>query len=223
MGQLDVYSVTLVGSLYSQQTVNVFFYEQTNAFVPLVPTAAQALAQEWDAQIAPPIANLVSRDVTFTSVSVRNLFNIADAYDLLISRQGSGGGATPAEADSMSAFNAYDFELNGTNAAVRNGRKRFPGVNEVYVTDGVVTTAGFLSGTVAAVETALESPVNIGVLLPSPVFYPVIVKRVREGIDPNYTYRLPRTIGEKIVSVISTVAFNVLITSQISRKIGIGV
>jgi hypothetical protein len=213
----DVYELTLAQVDRGQTVNNVFFYHQQYEFVTTLPTHAQVLAEEWRDQILPAIRAFQPAEILTTGVRVRNLFNVSDGYDLALSLAGLGGAA-----EQYSTFNAVGFALNGDNPAVKNGAKRFTGINEVHVDDGVISGA-VMPGLLNNVADALEQPVLVGLVIEDPVFVPVIVKRVREGVPGSYTYRLPETTVEAVLSQVVVAVWNAIITSQLSRKIGVGI
>ena len=217
----DLYEVTLKGRLFEQETDNIFHYHQALDFVTTNPTKAQSLAEAWIAQKLDSIVQLVTNDVTFLAVDVKNLFDIADSYTALISVPGESGGA--GAQDTMSAFNAISFTLQPETAAAGKGAKRFPGVNETNQTDGIVTNTTVLTTLAPACADAMSSPVEIGLIIPDPVFVPVLIHRVRSGTPGNYTYRLPATTGEAVFSRIAVALFNIVVKHQISRTLGVGV
>jgi hypothetical protein len=213
----DVYELTLEQVDRGQTVNNVFFYHQQYEFVTTLPTHSQVLAEEWRDQILPAIRAFQPEEILTTGVKVRNLFNVSDGYDLALSLSGLGGAA-----EQYSTFNAVGFALNGDNPAVKNGSKRFTGINEVHVDDGVIS-GSVMPGLLNTVADALEAPVLVGLVIEDPVFVPVIVKRVREGAPGSYTYRLPETTVEAVLSQVVVAVWNAIITSQLSRKIGVGI
>jgi len=214
----DAYELTLKQLDRGQQANNIFCYYQALEFVTTTPTKAQVLAENWADQILPAILGVQPAEVLTTGVSVKNLFDESDAYELGLSESGTFTG----DRDLLPTFNAYGFQLNGDNPAVKNGAKRFAGVWEDYVTDGVITGSS-LTTPLDALSTALEAYVTVGTIIMDNVFEPVIIKRVRSGTSPNYTYRMPENTGELVRSKIVVALWNAVITSQLSRKIGIGV
>jgi hypothetical protein len=111
--------------------------------------------------------------------------------------------------------------MTGETHAVRRGAKRVAGVPDVWEASGTIYDPdGVAAGT--ALAEAMGRPVQVGLLLPSDVFFPVLVKRVRSGISGAYEYRLPESSGETVKTRIINVLFKILTTSQVSRKIGVG-
>lgn len=217
MGVSDVYELTLHQVDRGQVVENVFYYKEMLDFVSTTPTKAQVLAENWVAQILPKVSLVQPEEIRTTGVTVKNLFNVSDGYDMALSVPG--GFTTDRQLEST--FNAIGFKLNGSNPAVKNGAKRIGGVFEDYVDDGVITGATLITKCNDLAD-AFEQFVTVGLIIMDNVFMPVIVKRIRSGTPGNYTYRLPETTGESIVSQIVVALFNAVITSQLSRKIGVG-
>jgi len=217
----DIYETTLKGTLFGQQINNVFFYYQDLEFVTTNPTKAQALVEGFEAQVVDVIMEMITSDYSLASVTARNLFDTSDAYELLLSGGGvlSGG----ASLDTMTAFTAYGFKLQTEDHSVKPGAKRFAGVAESEQTDGIVTGTTMLSTLAPDTADALAAPIQIGTLITDPVFVPIVVKRVRSGSPGSYSYRLPETSGEAVFSRVVAALFEVLVTSQVTRKIGVGI
>lgn len=215
----DLYELTDVQTFQGQLVVNVYYYHQELEFVPGPPTRAQVLAENWVTQKLPSVTGCQAGDVTHTSVSVRNLFDPGDQFEKLISVTGNYAGGGNQE--TLPAFNALSFTLSGDNAAVRSGKKRLAGIPEPTQSDGVIVDPGFVANG-AALSAALAGYVTVGAVIQDNVFAPVVIKRVRTGTPGNYQYRLPQTSAEAVISRIAAAAFDLLVTSQLSRKIGVG-
>lgn len=214
----DIYMITDQQRLYGQQVLNVYFYTQSVAFSPTAPTIAENLASAFLGQVIPDILAVQTGDLVHTGIVVRNLFNASDQFELPISLPGTDAGAA---SDTISGFEAIGFELAGSNAAVRNGQKRIAGLAGSAVTDGVITSAGHITllNTLCA---ALEDPILDPTTMTVDTWFPCVVKRVRSGAPGSYEYRLPENLAESVISLVVDVLFDVIITSQVSRKIGIG-
>lgn len=214
----DIYELVDHQTLFSQNCENVFFYRQDLEFVTTDPTNAQVLAENWIAQKLDRIRGIQSNDLLHVGVDVRNLFDVSDAYTVSISLAGTAAGT-----DTLGSFEAWSYPLEGTNPAVRNGFKRIAGVGEQWQTDGVFSGDGTQIAAMDAAGDAMTEFVTVGLVIPDNVFKPVIVKRVRSGVAGSYTYDLPTSEGAAVWSQIAVAAWKLLITSQISRKIGIGI
>lgn len=212
----DIYEVVDVQALYEQQVLNVYFYEQRGAFVPLSGTVAQNLAEEWNESILPTILPFQHPALTHVETRVRNLF---DATDAGVSVSGIPGTASSAT-DALPGFVATGFSLKTDNASIRPGAKRIAVQPESYVTDGVLTGGALTQA--AAIADVLAAPITGGLIITDDIMFPVVVKRVRSGSPGTYEYRLPETSGEAVVGTIIEALFDAVVTSQISRKIGVG-
>ncbi len=213
----DVYELTVKGTFVGQEWNCVFFYDERLIYVNTLPTNAQVVAEAFREQVLPLMQNCCVADVLFDRLIVKNLFNPADAYTLVVGGTGTGGLGNSY----MGTFSAYSFELQGETAVTRLGAKRLPGVIEEVVIDGMVTDAAFI-GNLTDFAMAVATPLEVGTLITDPVYVPVIVKRVRSGSPGAYLYRLPTTISEKVVNTIVSVLVDLLVTTQNTRKIGVG-
>lgn len=219
MSLFDVYEVTHVQSLFEQEVNNVYFYQERSVFVTTYPTVSQLVAERFVAQILPKVNAVQTADLKNVSIRVRNLFNAADSFELII----SGTGSIASVNQTMPAFNAFGFTLAGDTAAVKPGAKRIAGVDEAFNQNGVFNGTAMQIGFFTALADTFKEPLTVGLIIQGDVFYPVLVKRVRSGTKGNYTYKLPTDLLSTVVSTIITTSFNLLITSQTSRKVGIGI
>ena len=216
----DIYELTDVQKLFDQQVLNVYFYQQVTAVIPISPTpnVAAVMADEFaNSALFTAIRSVQSTALEHQGIYVRNLFDSSDQYDLLGSWFGTSGGAAAI----TTTFDAVGFRENSNNGSVRDGAKRLAGLEDGTQTDGVIVGAGTLTA-LAGIANEMEASIFAGVILPIATWEPVVVKRVRSGTPGNYEYRLPENSGELIFGKIIEVLFNVLITSQVSRKVGVG-
>lgn len=218
MAQNDVYEVTLTQRFRGQTMNNVFQLRQELAYTPTGTTVAFDLATRFAATFVPLLTTWQSIDVVTTAVRARNLFDVSDDYTLSLAVPGS----APATASTMPTFTAVGFLLDGDNAAVKNGAKRFAGIGEESVEDGVITN-GTLLIQLADLAEAMTSFITGGAGLAELIWKFVIVKRIRSGVAGAYEYRMPENVGETVFSRVINAALKVLLTSQVSRKIGVGV
>lgn len=203
----DVFQLVDEQVVRGQQVLNVYFYEQAAA---TAGNGAEQLVTSWIDQIMPGITGWQTDDVLHTSVYAKNLFNESEAYTELLSVSGTGGSS-----DIMTTFNAVGYQLIGDNAAVRDGAKRYAGIYEGAVTDGVITDPTQM-GLLDDLADLLFAGLLVG--LAPDVFLPVVVGRILEG----GVYRLPTTQGEAVVSQVIDSLWNPEVTSQVSRKVGRG-
>lgn len=213
----DLYELVDEQTSNGQQVFNVYFYRTGALFVTTTPTNAQVLAENWADQILPDLIGVQSDQVTHNRVSVRNLYDPADSFAADISVPGF-----VVSAEVLPNFNAYPFKLAPDTAAVGQGAKRLAGVPEAAQQNGVVTD-GLTLTRLATASAAMEAAVQVGLILPSDVFFPAIVKRVRTGVSGSYEYSLPTVRGTGVWANVLSALFDVLLTSQVSRKIGVGI
>lgn len=213
----DIYELTDKQTFRGQEVFNVYFYEVDETFVTTEATIAKVLGDNWIDQILPDIIGCHSAEVVHTQVSVRNLYDVADSYVTDISVAGLDTGS-----DVLPNFSAYPFQLAGETTAVKKGAKRIAGVPETAQTNGVVTDTSVLTALANAGD-AMSRAVQVGLVIMSDVFFPVLVKRERDGVSGAYTYKLPHTRGAGVTTRIVSALFNVLVSSQVSRKIGVGI
>jgi hypothetical protein len=218
MAVQDIYEVTLHQQLFGQQVENVYFYREDLDFVSTAPTKAQVLAENFVSQKLDRIRAVQTGDLLYTGIDVKNLMNDADAFSESLSLPGTASGGN----DTLGSFEAWSYPLQGDNPSVRDGFKRLAGVVETWQTDGVFNGDGAQIASMTAAGTAMTEYVTVGLIIMDNVFRPVVVKRVRSGTPGNYTYDLPHVTADVHYSTIVTALFKLLVTSQISRKIGVG-
>lgn len=208
MGSIgDVYEVVDHMLMEGQEVLNVYFYRLDT---PVVGNAAEMAVASYIGQVLPDVIAIQQNDVVHMEVSARNLFNESETWSELISEPGDGAD------DTLPIFNAVGYRLVGSNSAVRDGQKRYAGISEDVVTDGVVDSAGMIT-LMTTLAATLAAGLFIG--LDADALIPVIVGRILES--PG-VYRLPNNAGEAVLSEIVDALFNVEVTSQTSRKIGSG-
>ena len=211
----DIYELTVNQRFLDQKCANVFFYKEVNLVIPVGVTTSQVIADQFLTQVVPSIRLIQTNDVTIDGIAVRNLFTPNDSFELLTSLVGQGG------TNALPAFNALSAKLSTVEATVKSGAKRFCGVSAAFVQDGVVTDASYMQRMMDLGD-KLEEPLNAGLFIQGPAFYPVVVKRVREGFPDAYTYRLPSNVSESVTSQLARALLSFVVTSQLSRKIGVG-
>jgi hypothetical protein len=211
----DVYEVIDVQTQEGQQILNVYFYYQALPLVPLSGTIAQALAEDWADLFIPLLVDFQVDTLVHEEVRCRNLF---DEDDVGITITGDAGSNETSEA--LPTFLAVGMKFNHDKPSVRPGGKRLPGLYEVIQDEGVIVAGAV--GKLDDLAEALAEPLPAGILIPVDTMYPCVVKRVREGDPGEYEYRLPEATGELIFGTVIEVLWDLLITSQVSRKIGVG-
>jgi len=183
----DLYLVTLFGQIFGQQTVNTFTYTQlTEETSPDV--SAEVLANAFYGAFlgASGVLNgtAFSTAQSYNAIRVLNLFDdVSDFFEMAISpvETGATAGAT------MPPYVTYAFRTPWLGLGVRRGQKRFSGVLETEVNNGVLQPA--VLATLEDVQGALGQQL-IG---SSGTYNPVIVRRVKT-LDPDtgkYVYSLP--------------------------------
>lgn len=204
----DVYQVNDIQDFFGQTCMNIYFY-QRNA-----PTGtdlnAEGLAGTFIAEVIPAITLIQADALTHVNVQVKNLFDPSDTWEQAISVPGDG-----TSTDLFAAFNAVGFTLNHNNGALRPGAKRYAGLVEEAATDGVIDDAGIITS-LNALADALVLRLDQG--LEPTAWWPVIVQRLLVGGE----YVLPTSLEDAVLGFLTDAIFKALVTSQVSRKIGVG-
>ena len=209
MANLDIWEVIDVQDFDGQEVLNVYFYRSDN--LGDVGGTAEDLANSWVDNVLPEIADMQNAALTHVSVNVRNLYNDADTFELPISVPGE----VTVAGDHLPVFTAVPFRLVHANGAIKPGSKRLAGISEDAQADGVVNVGAYITLLNETADALLASLPHLSVI---DVWYPVIVKRILDGGN----YRLPENVGEAVFGVLTDVLWDALLTSQVSRKIGVG-
>lgn len=205
----DVYQIVDTQEQKGQQALNVYFYKVQSESV--TDNNAASVAAAYIATVLPAVAAMQDDDVTHTSIKAQNLFDPSDGHEELVSVPGALG-----TGEILGTFEAVGYKLVGDNLAVKAGAKRYAGITETGVADGVITS-GSLITILNALSAVLFADLPWG-LLAAEVLIPVIVKRILEAGE----YRLPATPEEAVVSRITDAIWSPIVTSQVSRKVGRG-
>lgn len=219
----DVYEVVLSSVYLGRECVNVFHYvwDIDYAAIPAsekLPSREIALGfKRVFFDTTPGFPQISTTDVVFTGIKARNLFDEGDRYELAISFPGtSGGGTSPGAGESLPKFVAQSFSLE-TETALK-GKKRFPGFGETQQVDGVAIPSVATDVAWTTVQNKLAQRLPLSPLWLSNLAAPVIVKRVRSGVPGAYSYRLPAQQAEAVYSKVVRAIFDIVLTSQVSRK-----
>jgi hypothetical protein len=207
MANLDIYELIDVQNNNGQECLNVYFYRRDS--IVGTGTDADALLTNWATNVLPLVQAVQNTSVLHTALRVRNLFDEEDVSTLGIAEAG-----TVTNADEAPIFNAVNVKLDTNNGAVRPGSKRYTGLDESWISNGVLAGTPAITNYTNLVD-ELITPMLEGALAS---WFPVVVKRILEGS----AYRLPTTPEEAIFGGIISAVYNTLITSQTSRKIGVG-
>lgn len=207
VGLFDVYKVVDHQRSMGQACANVYFYQiQSDVDTP----AAQEVLDAWVGQVLPVIRAAQHVEAVHELVEVTNLFDDSDAANEAMSLAGT----LFTTGEPAPNFNAFGIKLIGDNAAVRPGSKRLLGVSEAGTSSGTVTSGAQADALDDVCDILVDTLVH-GII---PTFVPVIVKRLLVGGG----YALPDALVDAVLSNIIDAVFNVNVTSQTSRKIGVG-
>lgn len=193
----DIWELTLRGSLFSQEILNVFHYEETTGLGVDVD-GSDVASWFWDT-CGDALKTLVSSQVTYSQVDALQVTGGVGIGSFVIS-SGAGGGA----GDCLPSFIAYSFRYNRASQASRHGYKRFAGVLE-----GVGSGNSYSpdAPTLAATINALESDIFDDTTVLDGRLQPVILSRVVNGAERPVPLAFP----------VSSIVFTG-VTTQNTRK-----
>jgi len=180
----DIFEVMLHGTSPAGAVRNVFQFVPDST--PLnKQDAAVALGDQFSsATFLTPWVALINSEVNFTQVRVTDLADLDVLYDKSISVAGGASGDVPAWNLTVSFLSAQPA------VGVHRARKSYGPINDGAVTDGAIASAAFtlLNAVADALNAGLDTTTEMGF---DGHWDLVLVKRIKEGSDPNFTYRLP--------------------------------
>lgn len=202
----DVIQITDVQTFQSQLMLNVYHYRVVSFDAG---TGYVDFAQAFELLIAGEIATVQTVDVNHSMVIVKNLTNEIDIWEEPADIDG-----VTAQGDNMPSFVALSFRLIRSSGLTRHGAKRIGGLDEGSISGNGI--AAGLADEVAAIETALGSPLMREGTSADFVLQPVIVGRYPSG-GPN--------AGQFDLSKVNDVAAAqfIRVSSQTTRRAGRGV
>lgn len=187
-----------------EEVLNVWFFQSDD------PAAtAEDLTLAFNNDMLSVIQPLQSEQFYHTQIRAANLGDPADFYErTLVDANGT------QAADCLPAYVAVNFTLRAATRAVRPGSKRIGGIPDISTayTNGVIVNSFYLAD-----AEALRAQMSTPITAAGPEYTNVILKRVREGVAPNYTYRLPETDAETFFYPVVAALFNNRLSHQVSR------
>jgi len=186
-------------TLQGQDCLNVYFYQQTAG----TPGSAQDLVTAFESVMLPKVLAIQSNRCLHVSIAARNLDNPLDFYVQLYLPGLAGGYASAAEP----VFVAASFVMKRRSLATRDARKRYPGVPDQEVVDGL-PTAPYVAACLQ-LSNVLDDDI-LGVL--GGTYRPVIMKRLLDAEG--------HLIGYQEFEMAQ--GFFTGITTQNTRKVGVG-
>lgn len=197
----DLIRITDKQTYLGQECLNVYFY-RIGDVTALVGDYLAILGGWFRDNVMGRVINIQAAGVSHTGLFLENLSNGVDIETFTDDFPVSG---QMGDAAGMPPFVSFGFEMLRESRVTRNGYKRYVGVCETQVTDGIFVGD---ESDIALIETALGSDIHIGLVTEAA---PVIVKH--PVIVPAGTY---------LYSDISAGVFKGIGT-QNTRKFGRGV
>jgi len=203
----DVYQLTDIQTYGVEICENVYFFNKLSP-----DGTAEDLIQGFLTTYMPAIRQIQAQGIVHVELKCVNLGDLTDFADEPISLAGLAGAG-----DTLPSFVSVGYTLKPNTRAVRPGSKRYTGILEAAVVNGVITEPTFV-GNVEALRIVLDDNA-VGA---DSEYEPVIVKRIKEpvaGTTPTqYTYRLPTTGDPLVLGLVKQALSNPRVTSQVSRK-----
>lgn len=212
----DIFELMLHGHGPAGAVRNVFQYVPDST--PLNKNdAAKALGDEFaSAAFMTPWTALINSEVTYTQIRITDLADADVLYDKSISIVGGASG------DVATWQATITFESAQPAVGVHRARKAYGPVNEGAFTDGAVSSG------ISSLLTDIADALNAGIDTTTEQGFEghwdlVLVKRIKEGTFPNFTYRMPGPDDFPAVAYPTSGWFwNAYAGSQNTRKFGRG-
>lgn len=212
MALSDVWMATLTQGYMSltEAIINNFFFTSVDS-----GANAQGLWEALTAEdnLIEAINGIQNANIHNRNLRVINLGSLLDFYDVGI----EGDGAVTA-GDMLPPHDAVNFTLKLNTRAVKPGSKRFVGLTESMVSNGIINDSGLIVN-IGALEIALSETQSNG----SWDYNPIVVKRVglpTPGTPPYTSYRLPEDDGELVFGQVVAALVNLKVSHQVSRGNG---
>lgn len=190
----DIYQLSLEQEYLGQACFNIFHYRQQTENTDTEITTSEALGRAFDALILTFLKEIQVTTVEYKEINVFNLFNPEDVYSRVPTTETTGAYVST---DALNTFHAIELRTLRVRRDIKRGFKRFTGMDESMVIAGILNPA--LSEDVANVRLALSNDQQLPEETDTPVWRPVIVKRVKYVAPSGKTaYRLPESTGELV-------------------------
>lgn len=205
----DIIELTLYSQMaqVSVNALNVFHFQVSTPEPIVSPLVLGELIGDWFDSITDLLKPVTGTGLSWTRVYMRNMTNPLEFYDYNPPSPTAGSVAV----EYNTPFIAWAFRLNRTTTLTRNGQKRFAGVPETLVENGVI-----IPGAVASMD-------DIAAFIGEPQQF-----EIDETADPPFDVTLVPVIVRKtsggVLDVFQYVASAtyVSVSSQTTRKIGRG-
>ena len=234
---MAIYEVVLQQNYASQQIINRWNYVSSGTPASVTGSFAltSALGAVYDAGAVPPaypptklmrlLAAMQSTGVTFDLLSVKNLYSVTDFYEAPFVQALAG---TQTGGEAMAPFIAIGFRTNRVRTDVRRATKRFVGLIETNVGVNGSLVAGFLTGPMAAVATAMAAVLTYDDEGNTITFNPAVCGKEKYTPDPDKPERVAYRYYSTEATQLSHTATGILwdsypqVRSQVSRQFGRG-
>lgn len=212
----DIYQVSIrLRDGDMKQLENAYFYRARQQWDIGITNLSQAIAEYVNTNLITPRLAWTPTWYTYTGVYVRNLFDESESYELPLSRTGTRTVASDP-GHQMPSFTAVKATMSTSNGLVRKGRKMIAGLLETDQATGLLTLVGMTTFSLYAATMVLDI---VNAFIPAQyALEPVVVKRIREGTQGNYTYRLPTSQIEAVYGSVQSAVISAVVTTQNSRK-----
>ena len=171
----------------SNEFINVFGYRSFLA----VSDEAQSLAETFEDQVVPAIANVISTAMRIARIEVLNVTDGVGYWDQVITPEVAG----TRTGEFVSSFVAWSFKYHRVEQGKRHGYKRFGEISETD-TFGNVPAAGVVDE-LNTLATVLGSPLLFGII---ETWFPVILERKPTGVYPWTSHDVLNVSFQRITS-----------------------
>lgn len=140
------------------QVLNVYYYRVKPEGAPSTVTYAE-MADAFKTKVITPLATNQADNLEHEVLEIRNLTNKLDIYVVNVGIMGGNAG------EALPAFMTHAIRLLRSSLATRHGYKRYAGVTETAIVDGVVSAQSYTVYNAFAVKLAEEINVAANMIL----------------------------------------------------------
>jgi len=185
--------ITIEGTLLGVNYANIFYYwDSSDDPISDMPE----IATQFNNFVPNQLAVGTTTDITYDNIRVRDVLGLVPDYE----QPPSDPNGNIVD-DVLPAFNAVRFDYAVQTKETRRGYKRFAGVPEGSISDGVLTPAAL--ATWEAIALSCLQPLPAG----GNSYQPMV-----------YGKAIPSDPARSVVNIVTSIVARPRITSQVSRK-----
>lgn len=209
MAANDFYKVNTYSTMLGSSCQNEYWYRQETG-----TGGAVELADAFITLVLDIVRLVQSSQILYNLIKVYSQQGGTDFIEIDLTGQNGLNGA-----NSLPPFCAIALSTPRKRSDMKPGQKRLVGIPDIYDDQGVITNVDYLAA-IDDVADALST--DLGDVGTSSVWSPVIVRRVKTTVNGKTYYVVPDPITNSDYYAADAWFKRVNVTSQVSRKYGVG-